>query len=133
VPPAQLAPDFLGKPRFPILVRPLAASDALARPAGQIQVLRHLRQVRRRRRVRPEMRDEQRRGLHRPIRARLSRHSSRSMSGGGVGGSTNPRSARRMPAGVADERHAAVGVVVADVMRRMSRRIRDVEIPGRRR
>src|SRR5206468_3353768 len=32
--------------------------------------------------------------------------------------------------GVADERDAAVGVVIADVMRRMARRIRHVEIPG---
>ena len=62
------------------------------------------------------------------MRARLSRHASRSMSGGGVGGMTNRARLEPDAGGVADERDAGVGVEVADVVRRVSRRVGHVEV-----
>ena len=50
------------------------------------------------------------------------------MSGGGVGGMMNPPGWMRIPAGVADERDAGVGAVVADVMRRVPWRVGHLEL-----
>ena len=51
------------------------------------------------------------------------------MSGGGVGGRMYAARAAADAGDVANERNAAVGIEVAHVMRGMSRRISDIQLP----
>ena len=50
------------------------------------------------------------------------------MSGGGVGGMMKPPGLQPHAGGVADERDPGVGAEIAHVMRRVARRVGDVEI-----
>ena len=67
-------------------------------------------------------------GCHAPMRARLSRQASRSMSGGGVGGRMNRPACSRTPAVSPTNAMPVSRAEVADVMRRVARRVGDVEI-----